>query len=192
MAQRHLRDNAMNTELQNSVADLFAETGRAHHAAFAATDGEDPEWPIWYAEHLQSSLTDALQTQFTKSQLVYCVMDADFEHAARDPDGDWSTFYAAQFIERYAPSPAPEQDQLILYHSSTCPFCMYVTAAIKRLGIEVELREVYSDATYRDELLEARGRGTVPVLRIISPDGDERWMPESRDIVRYLESSATP
>ena len=115
-------------------------------------------------------------------------MDADFEHAARDPDATWPEFYAAQFVERYAASLAPEKDRLVLYHSSTCPFCKYVTAAIARLGIEVELREIYADTRYRDELLAARGRGTVPVLRIIPPDGNERWMPESRDIVRYLES----
>jgi hypothetical protein len=29
----------------------------------------------------------------------------------------------------------------------------------------------------------------APVLRITSPDGSERWMPESRDIVRYLEQT---
>ena len=73
----------MNVELRNDLVDVFAETGHAHHAAFAATDGVDPEWPIWYAGHLQAPITDALQTPFTKSQLVYCVMDADFEHAAR-------------------------------------------------------------------------------------------------------------
>jgi len=179
----------MHTELQKNVADLFIETGHAHHTAFIATDGDDPEWPIWYAEHLQTPLSDALQTPFTKSQLVYCVMDADFEHAARDPDSDWPEFYAAQFVERYGKSPAPELDKLILYHSSTCPFCHYVIAAIDRLGVEVELREVFADPEFRNELVEARGRATVPVLRIISPNGDERWMPESRDIVHYLEST---
>ena len=66
----------MNTELRNNLADLFRETGRAHHAAFAATDGADPEWPIWYAKYLQAPIAEALQTSFTKSQLVYCVMDA--------------------------------------------------------------------------------------------------------------------
>ena len=50
----------MNTELRKNLADLFLETGHAHHAAFAATDGADPEWPIWYAEHLQAPLTKVL------------------------------------------------------------------------------------------------------------------------------------
>ena len=62
-----------------------------------------------------------------------------------------------------------------------------VLAAIERLGLDVERRDIYATPAYRHELVAARGRGTVPVLRITSPDGSDRWMPESRDIVRYLE-----
>ena len=43
----------MNTELRTNLVDLFREAGHAHHAAFAATDGADPDWPIWYADYLQ-------------------------------------------------------------------------------------------------------------------------------------------
>ena len=178
----------MNVELRNNLVDLFLETGRAHHTAFAATDGADPDWPIWYAEHLQKPIADALQTPFTKSQLIYCVMDADFEQTARAPESDWPEFYADQFIERYSRSSTPVQDKLVLYHSRTCPYCAIVTSAIDRLGLDVELREIFEDTRYRDQLVEARGRATVPVLRITSPDGEQRWMPESRDIVRYLET----
>jgi len=31
------------------VAELFRDAGTAHHRAFAATHGEDAEWPAWYA-----------------------------------------------------------------------------------------------------------------------------------------------
>lgn len=177
----------MNIELRNRLVDLFQDTGRAHHAAFAATDGADPDWPIWYAEHLQTPLTEAMQMPFTKSQLVYCLMDADFEHTARAPDSDWPEFYADQFVENFALSTTPAKDKLVLYHSHSCPFCAFVRSAIDRLGLDVELREIFEDSRYREELVAARGRATVPVLRITSPDGEERWMPESRDIVRYLE-----
>ncbi len=117
-------------------------------------------------------------------------MDADFEQTARSPDSDWPEFYADQFVERYARSPAPSEDKLALYHSLSCPFCVRVRSAIDRLGLDVELREVFDEPRYRKQLVEARGRATVPVLRITSPDGEERWMPESRDIVRYLEGVA--
>jgi glutaredoxin len=179
----------MNTELRTGLVDLFREAGQAHHAAFAATDGNDPEWPIWYADYLQQPFAEQLDMKFYKSQLIYCLMNADFEHQARSPESDWSEFYADQLLERCAPSETPEQDQLILYHANSCPFCRMVRANIERLGIDVELREIFEDEQYRDELIEARGRATVPVLRINSPNGDERWMPESRDIVAYLEKT---
>ena len=178
----------MTVELQNDLIDLFLETGRAHHAAFAAIDGVDPDWPIWYAEHLQDPIGRALDTPFTKSQLIYCLMNANFEHTARSPEIDWPSYYAEQFVERYAPSPAPAKDTLLLYHSHTCPYCALVRSAIERLGLDVELREIFEDPQSRERLVEARGRATVPVLLITSPDGEERWMPESQDIVRYLES----
>ncbi|MCP4300428.1 MAG: glutaredoxin [Gammaproteobacteria bacterium] len=152
-----------------------------------ATDGADPEWPIWYAEYLHTTIADAVQTPFTKSQLIYCLMDADFEHTARAPDSDWPEFYADHFVECYSGSTTPAEDKLALYYSRSCPFCALVTSAIDRLGLDVELREIFEDSEYREQLVEARGRATVPVLRITSPDGEERWMPESRDIVRYLE-----
>ena len=177
----------MNVELRDKLVEVFGEAGRAHHAAFAATDGEDPEWPIWYAESLQAPIADALQRSFTKSQLIYCLMDADFEHSARAPESDWPEFYSDHFVECFARSTTPVRDKLALYYSIRCPFCAIVTSAIDRLGLDIELREIFDDPRDREELVEARGRATVPVLRITSPDGEERWMPESRAIVRYLE-----
>jgi hypothetical protein len=37
---------------QEELAALFREVGAAHHRAFATTNGDDPDWPTWYAEHL--------------------------------------------------------------------------------------------------------------------------------------------
>ena len=62
-----------------------------------------------------------------------------------------------------------------------------VTRAIDNLGVDVELRDINEDPKYRDELISARDRATVPVLRIRSADGEDHWMPESRDVVHYLE-----
>jgi len=179
----------MNIELRTNLVELFREAGREHHAAFAAAEGADPEWPLWYADYLQEPFAQRLDMNFYKSQLVYCLMNADFEHQARSPDSDWSEFYADELLERCAPSETPEEDKLALYHFSACPFCSMVRANIERLGVDVELRDIFEDSQYRDELIEERGRATVPVLRITSPNGEERWMPESRDIVRYLEKT---
>ena len=179
----------MNTELRANLVDLFRETGRAHRDAFAATDGADSDWPIWYADYLQEPFTERLGFDFHKSQLIYCLMNADFEHQATSPDSDWPEHYADQFVNRCAPSETPEQDKLALYHYYGCPFCSMVTAGIDRLGLDVELRDIFESPQYCGELIGARGRATVPVLRITSPNDEEHWMSESRDILNYLEKS---
>jgi glutaredoxin len=116
-------------------------------------------------------------------------MDADYEHQARSPDSNWPAYYADQIIERYAPSDSPAEDKLALYKYDGCPFCAMVRSAIDCLGVDVELRDIFENSQYRDDLIAARQRATVPVLRITTQDGDDRWMPESRDIVRYLETT---
>jgi glutaredoxin len=179
----------MDAEFRKQLAELMIETGKAHHRAFAATEGADPDWPIWYAEYLQQPLSKMLQTSFTKSQLIYCLMFADYEQTARAPKSSWPELFADHFIERFSRSATPNQDKLALYHFNGCPFCTYVTAAIARLGVDVELRDIFAEQTYRDELVSARDRATVPVLRITSPNGEERWMPESHDIVHFLETT---
>lgn len=75
---------------------------------------------------------------------------------------------------------------LALYHFEQCPYCRLVRREIDRLGIAVELRDIHREPQHLRELLAARGRRTVPVLRITAGE-QEHWMPESRDIVRFLQ-----
>ena len=51
----------MDKQITAQIVDLLADTGAAHHEAFVASNGEDPEWPIWYAERLQAPLGKLLQ-----------------------------------------------------------------------------------------------------------------------------------
>ncbi len=76
---------------------------------------------------------------------------------------------------------------LALYHYDSCPFCFRVRRALSRLGVEVELRNIHQSPEHLRDLVEARGVKTVPVLRIRHPEGRDEWMPESADIVRYLD-----
>jgi glutaredoxin len=176
-------------EYESRLTEVFTETEKAHHEAFSATDGNDPEWPLWYADYLQEPMSDILQTRFLKSSLIYCLMDADFEYKARELDVQWQKFYSDHFIGHFAPTDTPTKDSLVLYHTPTCPFCNKVRQMIDQLDLEVELRNINEDTGDRDELVAVRDRATVPVLRITSPNGDERWMPESRDIISYLEKT---
>ena len=171
------------------LAALLRETGESHHQAFYESDGQDPEWPLWYAEFLQDRLEPYLAAPITRSRLVFCLVEADDEHRVTDPDTPWPQYYARRILECLGRTEAPNADRLALYHFDGCPFCARVRRAIDALGIEVELRDIHGQRRHFEELLAARGRTTVPVLRITSADGTERWMPESVDIVRYLEAT---
>ncbi len=179
-------------QLHTRLSSLFRETSSQHQAAFSENEGRDPEWPLWYADYLQMPLSEAFDIHFYKSQLIYCLMKANFEHTARAPEVDWADFWANEFIEHYAPSDTAESDRLALYFMPTCPFCQRVMKVIAKLGIDVEMRNIIRNPERRDELIGARDRATVPVLWIKSPDGDVRWMPESLDIIRYLEKTYGP
>ena len=79
-----------------------------------------------------------------------------------------------------------ENPRLSLYYFDYCPFCMRVVHAAKKLGVQLEMRDIHGDRKHLDDLMAARGRATVPVLRI-EGGGQDQWMPESRDIIRYLQ-----
>jgi len=76
-------------------------------------------------------------------------------------------------------------DKLSLYQYESCYYCRKVRGALRDLGLEIEIRDIHRERRWLDELVEARGRRTVPVLRIEGEDGTE-WMPESEDIIAYL------
>ena len=81
---------------------------------------------------------------------------------------------------------AGKQGTLSLYGYPQCPFCARVLRAIEELDLDVPLRNTLQDPAHRQALVEATGRGTVPVLRIEGAEDDVQWLPESADIIRYL------
>ena len=78
------------------------------------------------------------------------------------------------------------ENKLALYITPLCGYCHWVISAIEQLGLDVEIRDITTNRTDLEDLYRARQRTTVPVLRIMSEEGDQ-WMPESRDIVAYLQ-----
>jgi len=174
-------------ETKAKLTELLAGTARAHRAAFAATRGEDPDWAIWYADRLQAPLAEQVGIHLSRSRLAYCLMFVEDERQVLDPEASWTDYYADHLLERFAEPDAPARDRLALYYFPTCSYCRLVLRSIDRLGLDVDLRDIHLEKENREDLVQARGRSTVPVLRITSPGGEERWMPESRDIVRYLD-----
>jgi glutaredoxin len=166
----------------DALGAVFEETGRAHHAAFAATNGSDPDWAVWYAQYIRDRIAKIVGADHTVTELVVALVEAESERGLLFPDEPWPQFYARFFCERYTCEP---DEKLALYYAPSCYYCVRVLRVIEELGIDVELRDIWRSEQYRTELRDARGRMTVPVLRCTS-DARDRWMPESADIVRYL------
>jgi glutaredoxin len=87
------------------------------------------------------------------------------------------------------PDPERTMSKLSLYYYPACPFCRRVTHVIDDLPVDIELRDTRKNPDHQTDLLAARGRGTVPVLRIENDGEPDVWMPESRDIIRYLQKN---
>ena len=88
-------------KLINELASLLNETAEAHHKAFAATEGEDPDWPIWYADYLLEKMRLMLKAKFTKSELIYLLVVTEKESGVVAPGAYWPRFYAKSIIRRY-------------------------------------------------------------------------------------------
>jgi NAD(P)H-hydrate epimerase len=86
---------------QKELEALLHEAGEAHHQAYAATDGADADWPIWYAEYLRDRLAGLLNASFSKSELVYLLISLDREVQRVAPGCNWRAYYARLLLERY-------------------------------------------------------------------------------------------
>ena len=76
---------------------------------------------------------------------------------------------------------------LALYQFTACPYCVRVRRAIRRLGLNIELRDARRNSGWAQELRREGGRYQVPCLRFENAAGEVHWLYESRDIVAWLE-----
>ena len=90
-----------NKELIDKLANLLNGTAEAHHKAFAATEGEDPDWPLWYADYLIEKMRIMLNAKFTKSELIYLLVMAEKKNGVIAPSAYWPRFYAKFLVNRY-------------------------------------------------------------------------------------------
>ncbi|MCU4717516.1 glutathione S-transferase N-terminal domain-containing protein [Halapricum hydrolyticum] len=76
---------------------------------------------------------------------------------------------------------------LELYELPGCPYCAKVTKKLDELGLDYVSHEVPSSHSKRTEVEEISGQTGVPVL--VDRDNGIDGMPESSDIVEYLEET---
>ena len=73
---------------------------------------------------------------------------------------------------------------LVLYHFSSCPFCVMVRNYLRDRGIEISEKDINMDSQARQELMQIGGKTQVPCLAI---DGVALY--ESRDIINWFEEN---
>jgi glutaredoxin len=76
---------------------------------------------------------------------------------------------------------------MALYQFDACPFCVKTRRAMRRLGLDIELRDARNDPRWRAELEAQGGRLQVPCLRLSGDDGEIEWLYESDDIIKRLQ-----
>lgn len=75
---------------------------------------------------------------------------------------------------------------LALYMEPSCLWCKRVLSALEALDLSMEERDISKIEIFRDELSQATGKTTVPVLKITNTEGQDRWLSESNEIIVYL------
>lgn len=76
---------------------------------------------------------------------------------------------------------------LELYSLEGCPYCAKVKTKLAELDLDYEEHMVARPHSERDEVEEVSGQTGVPVL--VDTDNGVGGMPESDDIVEYLEET---
>ena len=79
---------------------------------------------------------------------------------------------------------------LNLYQLPACPFCVKVRRAMKRDGLNIELRNINQNEAYREELIREGGKRKVPCLKITDENEKVTWLYESSDVISYLQQFA--
>jgi hypothetical protein len=87
-------------ERERRVAEVLREAAGTHHRVYRITDGDDPDWPLWYAEWLAtlSELPQLLDRPPTRSELAYLLVKLDREYRAGAGDEPWQEVYARELI----------------------------------------------------------------------------------------------
>lgn len=84
------------------LADLLHQTAEDHHVAYAATDGVDADWSIWYSGHLlEEGIEQIMDAKLLKSDLIYLLVLADKQQMMEAPGARWERYYADFFLSRY-------------------------------------------------------------------------------------------
>ena len=85
-----------------TLTELLQRAAETHHMVWMKEEGNDPDWPIWYADWLidHSVFLEILGRSMTKTTLVCMFVDMDKTYTSLDsPDQTWQEYYAERLME---------------------------------------------------------------------------------------------
>ncbi len=92
---------SVQTTKTDELQELLLTTGQSHHQAFAASDGYDPDWALWYADHMVDRINSILDAELNRSDLIHMLVGLRQQQPMVAPGGSWPRFYARALAERY-------------------------------------------------------------------------------------------
>ena len=82
-----------------------------------------------------------------------------------------------------------ETNRYSLYQYGACPFCVKVRHAAKKQNLKIKLVNA-KESEHGADLIAFGGEMKVPCLRINNENGDDTWLYESEEIIRFLNQRA--
>lgn len=77
---------------------------------------------------------------------------------------------------------------MVIYQLKACPFCVKVRRQVKRLGLNIQYKNVEDDPRNQQELMNGGKLDQVPCLRQTDGNGKVTWMYESSAINEFLNA----
>lgn len=87
---------------KDTIIALLHKAKEAHSTAYQEVNGDDPDWPIWYAGFLlENGLATLLDAKVLKSDLIYLLVLVDKEQQRQASSVQWESFYADFLMNHY-------------------------------------------------------------------------------------------
>ena len=93
----------MTEEKIKAIEALLETASHEHGKAFIDTDGDDPEWPAWYAKYLiENGINDLLPGSPDLDTLAIELSALDEEFRRSMPDEGWEEYWSPRLFARFA------------------------------------------------------------------------------------------
>ncbi len=115
-------------ELKASISGLIKDAHMSHQTAMKGQ--LDPDWAIWQADFLFVPLSQLLNMELNRSQLIHCLITAHHEFEIMAPEENWPTYFTDYLITPFVSPESIEDAKLAQNMTPFCPFFIYVMSTM--------------------------------------------------------------